>query len=101
MLLKARRPVETHGGVKHQIKKAQIQGMQLHVTKIEINAIIAQVSALCKNKDVLIGSLGREAYDAQIVHLLRQLPGLSKKQSHGVGGNVGNESFIGEDFGED
>jgi hypothetical protein len=74
--------------------------MRLHVTKIEIDAIIAQVSALCKNKDVLIKSLGREGYNAQIVHLLGQLPGLSKKDSHGVGGNVGNGSRVGEDFGD-
>jgi hypothetical protein len=52
--------VETHSDVKHQIKKAQIQGMRLHVTKIEIDANIAQVGALRKNNDVLIGSLRRE-----------------------------------------
>jgi hypothetical protein len=75
--------------------------MCLHVTKIEIDAIIAQVSALHENKDVLIGSLGREGYDAQIVHLLEQLPGLSRKDSHGYGGNVGNGSHVGDDFGED
>ncbi len=71
------------------------------MTKIEIDAIIAQVSALHENKDVLIGSLGREGYDAQIVHLLEQLPGLSRKDSHGYGGNVGNVSHVGDDFGED
>jgi hypothetical protein len=68
--------------------------------KIEIDAIIAQVDALRENKDVLIGSLGREGYNAQIVHLLGQLPGLSKKDSHGVGGNVGNGSCIGANFGD-
>ena len=71
------------------------------ITKIEIAAVIVQISALHDNKDVFIGSLGREAYDAQIVHLLGQLLGLSKKQSHGVGGNVGNESVVKDDFGED
>ena len=75
--------------------------MRLHVTKIEIDAIIAQVSALRKNKDVLIGSLRREGYDVQIVHLLGQLPGLSKKNSHGSIGNVGDGSRIGDDFGDD
>ena len=98
--LKASCPVETHSDVKHQIKKAQIQGMHSHVTKIEIDAVIVHVSALRENKDVLIGSLGREGYDAQIVHLLGQLPGLSKTNSHGVGGNVGNGSFVGDDFGD-
>ena len=79
-------------------KQARIQGMRSHVTTIEIDAIIAQVSALRENKDVLIGSLGREGYDAQITHLLGQLPGLSKKDSHGVGGNVGDGSCIGDNF---
>jgi hypothetical protein len=51
----------------------------LYVMKIEIDAIIAQVSALRENKDVLIGSLGREGYGAQIVYLLRQLSGVVKK----------------------
>ena len=74
--------------------------MHSHVTKIEIDAVIVHVSALRENKDVLIGSLGREGYDAQIVHLLGQLPGLSKTNSHGVGGNVGNGSFVGDDFGD-
>jgi hypothetical protein len=78
VLFKASRPVETHGDVKHQIEKARIQGMRSHVTKIETNAIIAQVSALRENKDVLIGSLGREGYDAQIIHLLGQLLGYPK-----------------------
>ena len=68
------------------------------MTTIEIDAIIAQVSALHENKDVLIGSLGREGYDEQITHLLGQLPGLSKKESHGVGGNVGDGSCIGDNF---
>ena len=56
---KVSRPVETHGDVEHQIKKARIQGMHLHVAKINIDAIIAQVSALHENKDVLIEALGR------------------------------------------
>ena len=92
---KASRPVKTHGDVEHQIKKAQIQGMRLHVAKINIDAIIAQVSALRKNKDVLIEALGREQFDAQIVHLLGQLPGLPKNQSSGGGENVGDE-VVGE-----
>ena len=96
--LKASRPVETHGDVKHQIKKAQVDGMRLYVTKIEIVAIIAQVSALHKKKDVLIGSLRREGHDLQIVYLLGQLLGLSKKDSHCVGINVDNGSCVGDDF---
>jgi hypothetical protein len=74
--------------------------MRSHVTKIEIDAIIVHVSALRENKDVLIGSLGSEGYDAQIVYLLGQLPGLSKKDSQCVGGNVDNGSRIGDDFGD-
>ncbi len=74
--------------------------MRLHVTKIEIDAIIAQVSALRKNKDVLIGSFGREGYNAHIVHLLGQLPGLSKKNSHFDGGIVGIGSRVGDEFGD-
>ena len=100
-LLKASCPVETHRDVEHQTKKAEIEGMCSHVTKIEIEVIIVQISALRESKDVLIRSLGRVGYDAQIVHLLGHLPGLSKKDSHGVGKNVGNGSRVGEDFGED
>jgi hypothetical protein len=46
MMGKANCPVETHrnGYVEHQIQKAPIQGMPLHVVKINIDAIIAQVS---------------------------------------------------------
>jgi hypothetical protein len=47
---KASHPVETHGDVENQIKKAHIQGMHSHVAKIDIDAIIAHVSALCENK---------------------------------------------------
>ena len=101
VILKASCPVETHGDVEHQIKKERIQGMRSHVAKIDIDAIIAQVSALRDYKDVLIGSLWRQAYNAYIVHLLGQLPGLSKKHSHGGGENVGNVSVVGDDFGED
>ena len=93
---KASCPVKTHGDVEHQIKKARIQGMHLHVAKIGIDAIIAQVSALRENKDVLIEALGREQFDAQIVHLLGQLPGLPKIQSSGGGENVGDEVVVGE-----
>ena len=75
--------------------------MRSHVRKIEIDVIIAQVSALHENKDVLIGSLGREGYDAQIIHLLGQLLVLSQKDSHGVGGNVFDGSRVGDNFGED
>jgi hypothetical protein len=57
--------------------------MRLHVAKINIDAIIAQVSALCNHKDVLIDALGREQYDAQIVHLLGQLHGLPKSNQVG------------------
>ena len=98
--LKASHPVETHGDVEHQIKKAKIQGMCSHVTKIEIDVIIAQVSALWENKYVLIGSLGREGYDVQIVFLLGQLPGLSKIDSQCVGGNFDHGSCVGDDFGD-
>ena len=70
------------------------------MTKTEIDAIIAQVSALRENKDVLIGSLRRERYNVQIVRLLGQLPGLSKNYSHGSIGNVGNGSCVGDDFGD-
>ena len=71
------------------------------MTKIEIDAIMAQVSALRENNDVLIGSLRREGYHARVVHLLGQLPGLSKKNSHGSIGNVGNGLRVGDDFGDD
>jgi hypothetical protein len=74
--------------------------MRSHVMKIEISVIIAQVSSLRENKDVLIGSLRREGYNVQIVHLLGQLSGLSKKNSHGAGGNVGNGSRVGDNFGD-
>ena len=49
-----------------------------HVAKINIDVIVAQVCALWENKDVLIEALGRGMLDAQIVHLLGQLPGLPK-----------------------
>jgi hypothetical protein len=91
----------THGDVEHQIKKVHIQGMLLHVVKINIDAIITQVSALCKNKDILIEALGREQFDAQIVHLLGQLPGLPKNQSRGGGENVSGDKSVTSGMGSD
>jgi hypothetical protein len=70
--------------------------MHSHVSKIDIDAIIAQVSALRENKDVLIKALGKEQFNAQIVHLLGQLPGLPQNQSSGGGENVGDEVVVGE-----
>ena len=43
---KASRPIETHGDVDNQIKKARIEGMKSHVNKIDIEAIIAQVQIM-------------------------------------------------------
>jgi hypothetical protein len=43
---KAKRPIETHGDVDNQIKKARIEGMKSHVNKIDIEAIIAQVQIM-------------------------------------------------------
>jgi hypothetical protein len=70
--------------------------MRSHVAKINIDVIVAQVIALRENKVVLIKALGREKLDAQIVHLLGQLPGLPNNQSSGGGENVGDKEVIGE-----
>jgi hypothetical protein len=60
---KAKHPIETHGDVDNQIKKARIEGMKSHVNKIDIEAIITQVQIMHANKEILIGSLGKKQYD--------------------------------------
>ena len=98
---KASRPIETHGDVDNQIKKARIEGMKSHVNKIDIKGIIAQVQIMRANKEILIGSLCKKQYDDQIVHLLGQLPGLNKSKSNDVletpdgGGTSGNINALG------
>ena len=75
--------------------------MKSHVNKIDIEAIIAQVQTMRVNKEILIGSLGKKLYNAQIVHLLGQLPGLNKsKSSDGLetpdeGGESGDNNALG------
>ena len=98
---KASRPVETHGDVDNQIKKARIEGMKSHVNKIDIEAIIAQVQIMRANEEIMIGSLGKKQYNDQIVHLLGQLPGLNKsKSNNGLktpdgGGKSGDNNALG------
>jgi hypothetical protein len=38
--------------------------MHLHVTKTNIKAIIAQVSALQANKEILVGTVGKVKFNA-------------------------------------
>ena len=101
---KATRPIETHGDVDNQIKKARIEGMKSHVNKIDIEAIIVQVQIMRANEEILIGSLGKTQYNEQIVHLLGQLPGLNKSKSNNVletpdgGGKLGNIGTLGSVF---
>ncbi len=98
---KASRPIETHGDVDNQIKKARIEGMKSHTNEIDIEAIIAQVQIMCANAEILIGSLGKKHYDDQIVYLLGQLSGLNKSKSNDVletpdgGGKSGNINVLG------
>ena len=98
---KASHPIDTHGDVDNQIKKARIEVMKSHVNKIDTEAIIAQVQIMRANEEILIGSLGKKQYDDQIVHLLGQLPGLNKSKSNNVletpdgGGKSGNINVLG------
>ncbi len=69
-MYKASCPIETHGDVDNQIKKARIDGMKSRVNKIAIEAIIAQVQIMRANKEILIGSLDKKQYNDQIVIFL-------------------------------
>jgi hypothetical protein len=97
------RPIETNGHVENQIKKARINGMRSHVAKTDIKVIIVQVSALQANKEALVGTLMKVIFDAQIVHLLGQLPGLKMNGGGDVavnrddGGRKAGTSDIGKD----
>jgi hypothetical protein len=88
---KADRPVEKYGDIDHQIKKIQMEGMQLQVLKnradairISVDAIRTQIELLKQMEGVYVRRMGQEKYDNMIVLLMNQLPGMEMSVDHSV-----------------
>ncbi len=76
-VVRAERPVERHGDVKHQMKKMRVEGMQSQHEKNQVERITAQINLLERMKDIHVRMMGRERYEERIVSLMNQMPGMA------------------------
>jgi hypothetical protein len=79
---KADQSGEKYGDVDHQIKKIQMEGMQLQVLKncadairTRVDAIRMQIELLKQMEGIYVRRMGQENYDDMIVLLMNQMPG--------------------------
>jgi uncharacterized protein YlbG (UPF0298 family) len=71
--------MEKFGDVEHQIKKARVDGMRSLIDKNKVDALVSQMNMLQQMKDVNVGIMGQEKYQAKLVHLMNQMPGMDEK----------------------
>lgn len=58
------------------MKKIKMEGLMSVVAKNKVDAIVSQIDVMQRMKDVYVKMMGQEKYDAQIVHLMNQMPGM-------------------------
>ncbi len=80
---KADCPVEKYGDVDHQLKKVQVEGLQLQVAKnradavkTRVDAIRAQIEMMQQMESVYVRKMGQDKYEDMIVLLMNQMPGM-------------------------
>jgi hypothetical protein len=80
---KADCPVEKYGNVDHQLKKVQVEGLQLQVAKncadavkTCVDAIRAQIEMMQQMESIYVRKMGQDKYDNMIVLLMNQMPGM-------------------------
>ena len=71
--------MEKFGDVEHQIKKARVDGMRSLIDKNKVDALVSQMNMLQQMKDVYVGMMGQEKYQAKLVHLMNQMPGMDEE----------------------
>jgi hypothetical protein len=74
-LAKSDMPVEKNGDIDHQMKKAQVVGMQAHAEKILVDTIQIQVKNLRENADVYKSIHGEQGYNELLVSLINKITG--------------------------
>ncbi len=80
---KADRPVKKYGDVGHQLKKVRVEGLQSQVAKnrvdaikTRVDAIRAQIDMMQQMESIYVRKIGQDKYDAMIVLLMNQMPGM-------------------------
>ncbi len=76
--------MERYGDVDHQMKKVKVAGLHLVVKKNQVDAIVSQIDAMQRMKDVYVKIMGQEKYDKKIVALMNQMPGMDRSADHFV-----------------
>ncbi len=77
-LAKSDRPVEKNGNIDHQMKKAQVVGMQAHAEKILVDKIQIQIKNLRENADVYKSIHGKQGYNELLVSLINKITGTNQ-----------------------
>jgi hypothetical protein len=77
-LAKSERPVEKNGNIDHQMKKAQVVGMQAPTEKILVDTIQIQIKNLRENADVYKSIHGEQGYNELLVSLINKITGTNQ-----------------------
>jgi hypothetical protein len=77
-LAKSDRPLEKNGDIDHQMKKAQVVGMQAHTEKIFVDTIQIQIKNLRENADVYKSIHGKQGYNELLVSLINKITGTNQ-----------------------
>jgi hypothetical protein len=63
------------------LKKVKLDEMRMQTEKNNIDSIVSQINVMRANENVLVSCHGQQQFDAQIVCLLGQLPGLNRNDN--------------------
>ncbi len=66
------------GDLDHQMKKMRVEGMQSQMEKNKVDCIMTQIDLMERMRDVYVRNMGREKYEARIVHLMNTMPGMEQ-----------------------
>jgi len=94
---KLSRPVDTHGDMEYQMKKARVDGIKVYTKKIAVESIISQIAVMKDNEDLYKEMLVEHAYKTQLVGLLSELSGASDSGKTAQKGMVQTEEEIGNE----
>ena len=60
------------------MKKMRVEGMQSQMEKYKVDRIMTQIDLMERMWDIYVRNMGREKYEARIVHLMNTMPGMEQ-----------------------
>ena len=86
---------EKYGDVEHQAKRAKVDGMRSVIDKNKVETKMNEITVMRQLEEVYVRSMGKEAYEEQLVHLANQMPGMRATKTGGAGEELHTPRSVG------